>query len=180
MIFSRPIRIGGKERNAGFTLAELMVTIGLLAILAGIAVPGFIRWIPNYRLRSAARDLLSSFQLAKVAAIKSGWNGAVTFNQPVDGVTYGYVVFEDADDDLEYDSTEKVIRKVEWSGYEGVTVTDNTLTLNNDNLPAIAFRSNGIPRNNAGGFGAGTVTLTNPNGRTTKVIVSAAGNIRIE
>ncbi|MBW1763711.1 MAG: prepilin-type N-terminal cleavage/methylation domain-containing protein, partial [Deltaproteobacteria bacterium] len=31
----------------GFTLLELMVILGIFAILATIAIPGFNAWIPN-------------------------------------------------------------------------------------------------------------------------------------
>jgi prepilin-type N-terminal cleavage/methylation domain-containing protein len=58
------------KRERGFTLIELMVTIAILCILLGFAIPGFSRWIPNYRLRGAARDIYSNFQLAKMTAVK--------------------------------------------------------------------------------------------------------------
>jgi len=60
--------------GAGFTLVELMVTIGLFAILAGIAIPGFSKWLPGYHLKSAARDFFSNLQLAKLEAIKQNIN----------------------------------------------------------------------------------------------------------
>jgi prepilin-type N-terminal cleavage/methylation domain-containing protein len=41
--------------RSGFTLIELMVTIGVLAIMAAVAIPGFSRWLPSYHLKSAAR-----------------------------------------------------------------------------------------------------------------------------
>ncbi len=67
--------INGK---AGFSLVELMVAIGLLAVLAAIAIPNLSSWLPSYRLKSAARDLYSNMQKAKMAAIKS--NSTVTLN----------------------------------------------------------------------------------------------------
>ena len=167
-------------REFGFTLTELMVTIGIFTILITIGIPGFIKWLPDYRLKSAARDLYSTLQLARLTAIKSGTNGTITFNQPVDSTTYGYVVFKDADNDLEYESGEVIVKKGEWGEYEGVSVSGNTFTVNDDSLPCLAFRSNGIPVNNTGGFGAGTVSLVNTNGKDTDVVVSAAGNVRIQ
>jgi type IV fimbrial biogenesis protein FimT len=172
-------RVDGRNNAGGFSLVELMVTIGLFAILTGIAIPGFIKWLPDYRLKSAARDLLSGFQLAKVTAIKSGCNCAITFNQPVGGTTYGYVVFRDADNDLEYDTGEVVVKQVKWTEYQGISVILNNFTNNDDGLPAVAFRSNGLPINNAKALGMGTVTLGNSKGSQGDTVLSGAGNIKI-
>lgn len=174
--------IESKKANQGFSLLELMVTIGILGIVAAIAVPGFIRWLPDYYLKSAARDLRSNFQVAKIAAIKSGTNCTITFNQPVDSETYGYVIFQDTDNDLELDNAEtaNIIRKVKWADYVGVSVDANSFANNDDGLPAVAFRSNGIPINNTSGFGAGTVSIKNTNTSEADIVMSMAGNIRVD
>jgi len=67
------------KREQGFTLIELMITIIILSVLLGLAIPGFSRWLPNYRLRGAARDLYSNLQLAKSGTIKDRANWAVEF-----------------------------------------------------------------------------------------------------
>ena len=182
MNFSKRAIIQCTGRESGFSLIELMVAIGVLSILAGIATPGFINWLPDYRLKSAARDLYSNFQLARITAIKSGTHCTITFNQPVDDVTYDYVVFKDADNDLEYDTSEKpgIITKVKWTDYKSVSGNSNTFTNNDDGLPAIAFRSNGIPSNNTGGLGMGTLSIKNTKNKETDIVVSSAGNIRID
>ncbi|MGE5838513.1 MAG: Tfp pilus assembly protein FimT/FimU, partial [Deltaproteobacteria bacterium] len=48
------------KREKGFTTIELAVSIVIICILLGLAIPGFSRWIPNYRLRGAARDVYSN------------------------------------------------------------------------------------------------------------------------
>lgn len=174
-------------KKDGFSLLELMVTLAILAIATTIAIPSFARWLPNYRIKSAARDVFSNFQLAKLASVKSNSYCAITFNQAIGGTTYDYAVYYDSDKDLEYDAGEDIITKVRLTDYKGVSfdITQGdgdglTFADNDDGLPSIAFTPTGLPKNNSGGFGAGSVFLTNSNGKAIKVVVSSAGNIRIE
>mgnify|MGYP001828181416 CR=1 FL=1 len=37
------------RNESGFTLFELMVVLGIMAILASVAVPGFLGWLPSHR-----------------------------------------------------------------------------------------------------------------------------------
>jgi type IV fimbrial biogenesis protein FimT len=67
--------------KAGFTKLELLVTMSILALCTSIAVPGFMNWLPNYRLKGAARDLYSNLQLAKSAAIRDRGEWAIQFDQ---------------------------------------------------------------------------------------------------
>ena len=167
----------------GFSLAELMMVIAIIGIMAAFAVPGFLGWLPNYYLKSAARDLRASFQLARTTAIKSGANGTITFNQPVDGKTYDYVVFQDMDNDLVLDNSETtaIVRKAKWTEYyPGISTDSNTFTTNDDGLPAVAFGANGIPKKSSPGFASGTVSIKNANNSKAGVVMSRAGNIKIE
>ncbi|MFH1090487.1 MAG: prepilin-type N-terminal cleavage/methylation domain-containing protein [Pseudomonadota bacterium] len=58
----------GHKGKRGFTLLELMVTVGIVALAAGFAIPSFLSWLPSYRVLSAARDMGSTFQLARLKA----------------------------------------------------------------------------------------------------------------
>ncbi|MBW2129982.1 MAG: prepilin-type N-terminal cleavage/methylation domain-containing protein, partial [Deltaproteobacteria bacterium] len=59
------------KKQEGFTLLELIMTMVILAILATIAIPTFSVWLPEYRLKKAARDLYSNIQLAKMQAVRT-------------------------------------------------------------------------------------------------------------
>lgn len=58
------------QRTRGFTLVELMVTIGVAAILIGLAVPGFENLARDSYMTTAANDLVGTLQLARSEAIK--------------------------------------------------------------------------------------------------------------
>ena len=72
-----------KKEEFGFSTIELITVIAVLAILAAIAVPTSSGLLPNAKLKSAARDVYSNLQLAKLAAIKQNSDSAVVFDNGV-------------------------------------------------------------------------------------------------
>ncbi len=171
-----------------FTILELMAALGLLGLLLAAALPMYSNWITSYRLRQAAREVFSHFQLAKLSAVRRNTLCAVTFGQSVAGTAYDYVLYLDADNDLEYDAGETLLVQVVFAkSTPGIGLDSSrgggdglTFSANDEGRPSIAFRPSGLTANNTGGFGAGTVFLRSTRNQTRQVIVSAAGNIRIQ
>jgi len=162
------------QKQTGFTLVELLIVIGMIALISLIAIPNVIGILPDYRLRSAPHDLFSNFQKAKLEAVKRNINTAVCFSAG------GYTVFVDADDDFVQDGGEDVVVATNWSDYKDVSVTLGNVTFDNSSgQPCIAFQPNGIPVDNGGGSASGTAPIDNTNGKVTNVMVTQAGNIRI-
>jgi prepilin-type N-terminal cleavage/methylation domain-containing protein len=68
------------KRRGGFTLVEIMIVVAIIALLAAIAVPGFLR----ARKRSQASKILNDLRMIDSAvdqyAIETGKKG----NDPVD------------------------------------------------------------------------------------------------
>lgn len=57
------------QKNKGFTLIELMITIAVLAIIATLAAPSFSQLTNKYKLEEDSRDLLSILMQARNDAI---------------------------------------------------------------------------------------------------------------
>lgn len=68
------------RNSAGFTLIEMMATIGVAAILMTIAVPIFFSVLPGLRLNDAARQVATDLQLARMRAISQNNSNTVAFN----------------------------------------------------------------------------------------------------
>ena len=66
--------------NTGFTVVELLTVISIITIVSVISIPLFISWIPDYRLKSAALDLFSNFQVARIRAMQSRSEYGILFN----------------------------------------------------------------------------------------------------
>ena len=59
-----------RESLRGFTLVEMMVVIGIVAILAAIAAPNMGAMIKRQRIKTAAFDVFASLNFARSEAIK--------------------------------------------------------------------------------------------------------------
>ncbi len=66
------------NKDKGFTLVELMITLAVAAILMSLAVPNFSTMIKNNRLTTQANELISSLNYARSEAIRRGASVSVT------------------------------------------------------------------------------------------------------
>lgn len=166
------------HKSSGFTLLELMIILCLMGIIAAIAMPNFMSWKHNYRLKAAAQDVYSNFQLAKLTAVRRNILCTISFNQTVNGEAFDYIIYLDTDRSLTYtEGEEEVIVKMNLQKeYEGSVAMESETFPGN----AVAFMPNGLTKGGGGGFGAGTVSLANTINGSIKVVLSSVGGVRME
>jgi type IV fimbrial biogenesis protein FimT len=166
------------HKNSGFSLMELMTIIGILAILAAIAIPSYLGWRDNTQLTRAAQDMYSIFQKAKIEAARRNVVVAITFDANV-----ATVYVDSSPPNLDYDVGEIVINSIDLSDYPGINLDtsegggDGIIFSNPDD--SIAFAPNGFPLDNTGSLTSGTVFLINRKSAKASIRISPAGNVGI-
>lgn len=58
------------NKASGFTIVELLLTLGIAAIMVGFALPQFQVTLANYQIRGIAEEMLSGLNLARAEAIR--------------------------------------------------------------------------------------------------------------
>jgi prepilin-type N-terminal cleavage/methylation domain-containing protein len=75
------------NQQKGFTLIELIVVMGIMGILATIAVPTFQNYIRNQNLKTAARGITSDFFATREKALSENVRYRITFDQASNSYT---------------------------------------------------------------------------------------------
>jgi prepilin-type N-terminal cleavage/methylation domain-containing protein len=73
--------------SRGFTLIEMIVILGIMAILLTIAYPNFQRYYINGKLRSAARDIMGDISAMKEGAMAHNVQLSMTFDTGANSYT---------------------------------------------------------------------------------------------
>ena len=165
--------------NMGFTLVEVMIAIAIIAILAAVAVPNIISWLPNYRAKAAARDMISNFQRAKMEAVKGNVDVIIQFTPGTytdAGQVGSYDIFVDDGSgaggiagDLIPNGTERIVAQVNMPRNVSLYFTNFT-------GHTTGYNSRALPWNNR----LGSVEIRNNNSRYYKASLSMAGRVRLQ
>jgi type IV fimbrial biogenesis protein FimT len=137
-----------KSRHRGFTLVELMVTVGLVGILLGAVIPNMRTFLRNNQLSGGVNDMLHSIQVARTEAIKRQTGNIIvcgtstpTVADPAltcDYATFkGWFVFQDMNNNWQHDAAEPVIERHD--------LLDTNVTVKTDaNARLVSFAPSGF------------------------------------
>lgn len=165
----------GSPRPAGFTLLELVITVAVLAIALGIAIPSFQGITNRNRLTSVANEVVAAMQLTRMEAIRRNQRVVMcpsTDGSSCSGANWMRMIVREAD------VAGEVIREFQFSG-RGLAIKSSS---NVDDNNQIAFTSSGFARvggttNAAGGLSVCSTAL--PAAENTRDVMVAVSRISV-
>lgn len=156
----------------GFTLIETMLTLALVSIFLGVAIPSVRQMIHGQQLRQASIDLGMALLLARQEAIMR--RRPVILDNPDGNWGSGWRVFVDQNADGDFDPGEILLLTGAPSAQD-VKIYGNTPVSH-----YVRYMPTGEAKLQSGAFQAGTITLCHSDGRqqVRQLILSATGRLR--
>jgi prepilin-type N-terminal cleavage/methylation domain-containing protein len=176
-----PPLTGFLKGEKGFTLIELIIVVAIGAILGATAVPDFLGLSDRARLKSAARDVASAMQQARISAIRNATAWAIDFD-----VASGQyrILSSDGGDGTWGDGNEPVYKTIALPGDAtvafGTDYADRPGEPNPGATDGVSFTDNRVVFGTDGTSITGTVYLKNDDGDSFAVGASSiAGSIKL-
>ena len=152
-----------KMNKRGVTLIEVVIVFAIIAIGAVLMVPNMGAWLPNYRLRSATRDMVSTMRVAQNRAVSNNMDHQVL----IAGGSYTLQRFSSG---LHTWITEGDTKTFPT----GITISNNTFqALGTTPTGSALFR----PNSSSNG---GTLVLVNTKTQRTITVLPSTGRISIQ
>ena len=156
------------KNNSGFTLYELMVVIGLIAILSAILIPNMLGWRGDARIRGAVLDLMGDLNTAKMTAVRENARVVVDFDNDRYEIFIDNGAGANAND---WNRQADEVRLLNKYLPDGVRINLPATSLTNDRT---RFNNRGLPEN------TGSVVLTDYSGNSRQIQLSQLGRIELQ
>ncbi len=152
-----------RKQAAGFTLLELLCALGILSLLATVALPRLSATLPALALDQAARQIASELELARIEAINRNARARTIF----DLAAARYSVELESEGRFE---AQGAVRSLP----SGVSFDSAASSRVSAGRISVTFVPRGNTADNA------TIAVTTASGGSRRVVVSAAGRVRVE
>lgn len=172
-----------RHLEGGFTLVEVLLVVGLVGVLTGVAVPSLRKLAHSSALTSATNDVFSALLLARSEAIKHNSRVSLCKSEAGDacissgGWDQGWIVFHDENANGLRDPGEVIVSRAAALP-SGWRVVGNS-TVNR----YVSFDPSGATKLISGlAFQAGTITVCQGGGAPTEarqIILNGSGRPRI-
>ena len=144
------------NKQSGVSLIEIMTVIGIMGIVASIAIPNYIGWLPKARLNGAARQVMGDLMAARMKAVSQNTTVTVAWVS-----NHEYKIGGDPPIDI-------------WPNYRDVTIGSvSGGSFSSNSFSSINFLSRGTMQP-----GGGSIGLTNST-NSKKVSVAITGRVKI-
>ena len=147
-------RLPAKAETRGFSILELIVAMGILAIVMAIAYPSYNRMVANGNLRTAARDIQSDIASLKGRAVAENTQYTIFFDTGANS----------------YTSTGLAAAKSPTSFGQGIQLTAATFGAGS----TITFLTRGTL------LVAGNIQMVNSRGSTATIVCNISGRTYVQ
>lgn len=143
---------------SGYTLTELVIVLGILAVVLGLSGTWLSSQLPQYRLNGVVRQIRADLLSARAQAVRQGNPVRVSFRDP-----QNYDIWVDRNKNRRTDPGEVIESRSILEEFAGVTIESNRNPIFN-------------PRGTASSFG--TIRVSNSSGKK-EIKIAMTGRVRV-
>ncbi len=152
---------------------ELIIALAIAGIMAAMGIPGFIKWLPDYRLKQVAQGLFADMQHTRMLAVKTGIPHAIFFD--VANNRYFLCSQKGPDNTWETCEAQHRVKQVDFTGIS------SSITYGYGQVPVanpgdgVTYQNNTLVFNPRGIGSAGYVYLSSPVGTCCRAGTQSSG-----
>jgi len=183
------------KKISGFTLVELLITLGVVAIITSIGAPSLRQFIQNAKINTATNELVSALHVARSQAIRQAGFACVCASETAsDAIPVclasnnwekGLIAFFDVAGDCVFEPPADILLKTKDTSENtgaNFAIRNDDVSITSNNY--VRFNSKGAPEQGTGASQKGIWTICDNRGVTgakkvaRNVELSTAGSVR--